>query len=205
MWMNIVMACIFLTSDFGPKFEPKTSRYETWVLQFDCDIQQFQLEVWNISWLHVSPFSGGTAVRRRNARVLNADNKCREWTRITFSRLPEAWGRTHIISNTMTYKIRSFVNEDSYYSGLEYDTALQSGGLVLMFPRNTLPAHLFKPSKWRQYVPLKLWHPPTRLQYGVIFQKTTRSIGLWWYINTTITVLDIIQHPVFYLKINSNL
>jgi hypothetical protein len=32
------------------------------------------------------------------------------------------------------------------------------------------------------------------------------SIGLWrWYINITITILDIIHHPVFYLKLNSTL
>jgi hypothetical protein len=31
-----------------------------------------------------------------------------------------------------------------------------------------------------------------------------RSIGLWrWYINVTITILDIIHYPVFYLKLNS--
>jgi hypothetical protein len=33
-----------------------------------------------------------------------------------------------------------------------------------------------------------------------------RSIGLWrWYINITITILDIIHRPVFYLKLNSTL
>jgi hypothetical protein len=32
------------------------------------------------------------------------------------------------------------------------------------------------------------------------------SIGLWrWYINITITILDIIHRPVFYLKLNSTL
>jgi hypothetical protein len=32
------------------------------------------------------------------------------------------------------------------------------------------------------------------------------SIGLWrWYINMTITILDIIHRPVFYLKLNSTL
>jgi hypothetical protein len=30
------------------------------------------------------------------------------------------------------------------------------------------------------------------------------SIGLWrWYINITITILDIIHRPVFYLKLNA--
>jgi hypothetical protein len=33
-----------------------------------------------------------------------------------------------------------------------------------------------------------------------------RSLGLWrWYINITITILDIIHRPVFYLKHNSTL
>jgi hypothetical protein len=32
-------------------------------------------------------------------------------------------------------------------------------------------------------------------------KNATRSIGLWrWYINTTITILDIIHRPIFYLK-----
>jgi hypothetical protein len=32
------------------------------------------------------------------------------------------------------------------------------------------------------------------------------SIGLWrWYINITVTILDIIHRPVFYLKLNSTL
>jgi hypothetical protein len=32
------------------------------------------------------------------------------------------------------------------------------------------------------------------------------SVGLWWwYINITITILDIIHRPVFYLKLNSTL
>jgi hypothetical protein len=32
------------------------------------------------------------------------------------------------------------------------------------------------------------------------------SIGLWrWYINITITIMDIIYRPVFYLKLNSNI
>jgi hypothetical protein len=32
------------------------------------------------------------------------------------------------------------------------------------------------------------------------------SVGLWrWYVNITITILDIIHRPVFYLKLNSTL
>jgi hypothetical protein len=39
----------------------------------------------------------------------------------------------------------------------------------------------------------------TNLGYG-------KSIGLWrWYINVTITILDIIHRPASYLKLNSNL
>jgi hypothetical protein len=41
-----------------------------------------------------------------------------------------------------------------------------------------------------------------------IIQSATdvRSIGLWrWYINITITILEIIHRPVFYLKLNSTL
>jgi hypothetical protein len=38
------------------------------------------------------------------------------------------------------------------------------------------------------------------------YYLTIRSIGLWrWYINVTITILDIIHRPVFYLKLNSTL
>jgi hypothetical protein len=34
----------------------------------------------------------------------------------------------------------------------------------------------------------------------------SRSTGLWrWYITITVTILDIIQRPVFYLKLNSTL
>jgi hypothetical protein len=36
--------------------------------------------------------------------------------------------------------------------------------------------------------------------------RLIRSIGLWrWYISITITILDIIHRPVFYLKLNSTL
>jgi hypothetical protein len=44
---------------------------------------------------------------------------------------------------------------------------------------------------------LRLHYEPNRLML---------SIGLWrWYINITITILDIILRPVFYLKLNSTL
>jgi hypothetical protein len=46
---------------------------------------------------------------------------------------------------------------------------------------------------------LRLRYEPNRLMLRV-------SIGLWrWYINVTITILDIIHYSVFYLKLDSNL
>jgi hypothetical protein len=39
-----------------------------------------------------------------------------------------------------------------------------------------------------------------------IFNLKLNSIGLWrWYINTTITIMDIVHLPVFCLKLNSTL
>jgi hypothetical protein len=96
--------------------------------------------------LSLSSFSGSTAVRRRNTCILNPNNKCREWSRITISSSQKSWwgsaqqDANNRISNTLIYKIRCFVGEDSYCSGLCYDTALPSGRLVLMFLRNTLLA-----------------------------------------------------------------
>jgi hypothetical protein len=44
---------------------------------------------------------------------------------------------------------------------------------------------------------LRLRYEPNRLML---------SIGLWrWYINTTITILDIMHRPVYHLKLNSTL
>jgi hypothetical protein len=47
----------------------------------------------------------------------------------------------------------------------------------------------------------------TSIAFGTLEFYTAKylgSIGLWrWYINITVTILDIIHRPVFYLKLNS--
>jgi hypothetical protein len=48
-----------------------------------------------------------------------------------------------------------------------------------------------------------LWKIMYKLYYYIMYKL---YIDLWqWYINTTMTILDINHHPVFYLKLNSTL
>jgi hypothetical protein len=64
---------------------------------------------------------------------------------------------------------------------------------VIYLPRNTVFG-------WR------IWGQNKESEYAIGTYFKVRSTGLWrWYINITITIMDIIHRPVFYLKLSSTL